>query len=95
MIVLDTRIWVWWVDGSPQFTSQYRNWIDEHKADGLGISVISCWEVAKLVENGRLKLQCFVEDVDRASISLSWYQVVGTDSTHSYRINSTTGRLPS
>ena len=62
MIVLDTHIWVWWVDGSPQFTSQYRNWIDEHKADGLAISVISCWEVAKLVENGRLKLQCTVEE---------------------------------
>ena len=29
---------------------------------GLGVSVISCWEVAKLVENGRLKLQCPVEE---------------------------------
>ena len=62
MIVLDTHIWVWWVDGSPQFTAQYQNWIDEHKPDEVGISIISCWEVAKLVENGRLKLQCPVEE---------------------------------
>ncbi len=62
MILLDTHIWVWWVDGSAQFTVQYQNRIDEHKADGLGVSVISCWEVAKLVENGRLDLQCSVEE---------------------------------
>ena len=62
MIVLDTHIWVWWVDGSPQFTVQYQNWVDGHKADGLGVSIISCWEVAKLVENERLKLQGSVEE---------------------------------
>jgi len=67
MIVLDTHIWVWWVDGSSQFTAQCQNWIEEYKADGLGVSVISCWEVAKLVENGRLKLRCPVEEwIDRA-----------------------------
>jgi PIN domain nuclease of toxin-antitoxin system len=62
MIVLDTHIWVWWVDGSTQLNLQYQNWIEEHKTHGLGVSVISCWEVAKLVENGRLKLQCSVEE---------------------------------
>lgn len=62
MIVLDTHIWVWWVDGSSQLTSQYEYRIEEHKTGGLGVSVISCWEVAKLVESGRLKLRCSVEE---------------------------------
>jgi PIN domain nuclease of toxin-antitoxin system len=62
MIVLDTHIWVWWVDGGSQLTAQHQNWIDKYKADGLGISIISCWEVAKLVENSRIKLQCQVEE---------------------------------
>jgi PIN domain nuclease of toxin-antitoxin system len=62
MIVLDTHIWVWWVDNNSQLTAQYQNWIERYKTEGLGISVISCWEVAKLVENGRIKLQCSVEE---------------------------------
>ena len=61
MIVLDTHIWIWWVDGSSQLTAQDQEWIEAYKSEGLGVSVISCWEVAKLVENGRLKLQCPVE----------------------------------
>ena len=62
MIVLDTHIWIWWVDGSPQLTAQQQEWIEEYKPEGLGVSIISCWEVAKLVESGRLKLQCPVEE---------------------------------
>ena len=62
MILLDTHIWVWWVDDSLQLTTPYRNWIDEYRDEGLGVSIISCWEVAKLVENGRLTLQCGVEE---------------------------------
>ena len=62
MIVLDTHIWIRWVDGSSQLTTQHQEWIEEYKPEGLGVSVISCWEVAKLVENGRLKLQCPVEE---------------------------------
>ena len=62
MIVLDTHIWIWWVDSSPQLTAQQQDWIEKYKPEGLGVSIISCWEVAKLVENGRLKLQCSVEE---------------------------------
>jgi PIN domain nuclease of toxin-antitoxin system len=35
--------------------------IQEHQGDGLGVSIISCWEVAKLVERGRLELTIPVE----------------------------------
>jgi PIN domain nuclease of toxin-antitoxin system len=36
--------------------------IQQYAPDSLGISVISCWEVAKLVEVGRLALTCPVQD---------------------------------
>ena len=58
MILLDTHIWVWWVNGSAELTSIQRNHIETHETRGLGVSVISCWEVAKLVELDRLKLRC-------------------------------------
>lgn len=56
MIVLDTHIWVWWVDGNARLTARQRELIEQNAPESLGVSVISCWEVAKLVEVGRLAL---------------------------------------
>ena len=56
MIVLDTHIWIWWVHGDDKLSSAHKAYIQAHEAAGLGISAISCWEVAKLVEYGRLNL---------------------------------------
>ena len=61
MIILDTHIWVWWVTGNPRLTSQQQQWIQDYQSVGLGISIISCWEVAKLVEKKRLVLSINVE----------------------------------
>ena len=62
MILLDTHMWVWWVDESPQLSAQHKQLIEEHEPDGLGVSAISCWEVAKLVERGRLQFACPIEE---------------------------------
>lgn len=62
MIVLDTHIWVWWVHGDARLSEKEVKWLEENEANGLGISAISCWEVAKLVEYGRLVLPCSVAD---------------------------------
>ena len=62
MIVLDTHIWVWWVHDDPQLTQQQRRWLQENEEGGIGVSVISCWEVAKLVQYNRLTLPCPIED---------------------------------
>ena len=56
VIILDTHIWIWWVHGDVQLTQDYRDYIQAHEAEGLGISAISCWEVAKLVELGKIHL---------------------------------------
>ncbi|MGA3179433.1 MAG: type II toxin-antitoxin system VapC family toxin [Verrucomicrobiota bacterium] len=56
MIVLDTHIWVWWVNGSAELSPGKKQILASRQADGFGVSVISCWEIAKLVEKGRLSL---------------------------------------
>jgi PIN domain nuclease of toxin-antitoxin system len=61
VILLDTHIWIWWVDGGAQLPSDYQNLIRAEKPNGLGVAAISCWEVAKLVELGRLQLACPVD----------------------------------
>jgi PIN domain nuclease of toxin-antitoxin system len=56
VIVLDTHIWVWWVHGDAHLPPAHAATLQENESSGLGVSAISCWEVAKLVEKGRLAL---------------------------------------
>jgi len=53
VIILDTHVWVWWVDGGAQLPPDYLALIQAEAENGLGVCAISCWEVAKLVELGR------------------------------------------
>ena len=62
MIVLDTHIWIWWVHGDPRLPERHRQYVEAHESQGLGVSIMSCWEVAKLVEYGRLELPCPLAD---------------------------------
>jgi len=56
LIVLDTHTWVWWVHGDSQLPEAHAKLIKHHEDSEIGISAISLWEVAKLVELGRLIL---------------------------------------
>lgn len=67
MIVLDTHIWVWWVHGDARLSPEQHQTLAAHEPTGLGVSAISCWEVAKLVEYKRLVLPCpTIEWLDQA-----------------------------
>jgi PIN domain nuclease of toxin-antitoxin system len=69
VILLDTHIWVWWVQDTARLTASHRRLLRESEAAGLAVSAISCWEVAKLVELGRLSLPCDVLDwLDQALV---------------------------
>ena len=58
MIVLDTHIWVWWMHGDKQLTKTQEEIIEANEGGIIGVSAISCWEIAKLVEYKRLELPC-------------------------------------
>ncbi len=62
MIVLDTHIWVWWVHGDERLTRAQAEVIEANETDVIGVSAISCWEIAKLVERGRLELPYPLEE---------------------------------
>lgn len=62
MIILDTHIWVWWVAENPRLTPKYQQTIAAYQSSGLGVSIISAWEVAKLVEKNRLALSRPLEE---------------------------------
>ena len=56
MIILDTHIWVWFVQNDVQLTKKHQQLLKNYEDEGLGVSIVSCWEVAKLVEKNRLIL---------------------------------------
>ena len=57
MIVLDTQAWVWWTNDPSPLSETQRQAISNNESDTIGVSVISCWEIAKLCEYGRLELR--------------------------------------
>lgn len=62
MILLDTHVWIWWVHADAHLTAEARMLIQQHEGDELGVSAISCWEVARLVERKRLILPVSVSE---------------------------------
>ena len=68
MIVLDTHIWLWWVHGTKHLTEQQAKVIKEKESRVIGVCSISCWEIAKLVEYGRLELPKPIKDWFKISI---------------------------
>jgi len=60
MILLDTHIWVWLVTESDDLSLSQRQSIEGQVEGGLGVSVFSCWEVAKLVEREKLTFSVLI-----------------------------------
>ena len=60
IIVLDTHIWIWFVTQEfNRFPSYWRKEIET--AEQVGISPVSCYEVALAYQKGRLELPCSLD----------------------------------
>ena len=94
MILLDTHIWVWWVQNDSRLTQQQQQWLRDYESDGLGISILSCWEVAKLVEKKRLVLPVDIDKWLEAALAYPGVQLLNlslpiiVDSTQLYGFHS-------
>ena len=65
MIVLDTHVLLWWLNGDSSVSSRARSAIRSEQEDEHGlilVSAISAWEIAMLVQKERLTLTMDVED---------------------------------
>ena len=54
LIILDTHAWIWLVDDPTRLSKAAARAI--RSARGIGVAAISCWEIAVLVEKGRINL---------------------------------------
>ncbi|MBE0694906.1 MAG: type II toxin-antitoxin system VapC family toxin [Aquamicrobium sp.] len=81
MIVIDTHVLIWWLDGShPKLPSTARAAIEEGlKAGGVAASSISAWEIAMLVLKGRLDLSVDARDWLEAAADVEGFRFVPVD----------------
>jgi PIN domain nuclease of toxin-antitoxin system len=57
MIILDTHIWLWWINQDTQKLGEHlHQWIDQEET--VAVSAISCFEVAWLQCHKRISLHC-------------------------------------
>jgi PIN domain nuclease of toxin-antitoxin system len=78
MILLDTHAWFFYInDSSENMSLMARRTIKD--SDVLGVSIISCWEIAMLVAKQRLRFSIDVHDwIDRA-LKYKGIKLVGLD----------------
>ncbi|MFD1142805.1 type II toxin-antitoxin system VapC family toxin [Larkinella insperata] len=56
MILLDTHIWIWWIQAPERLKPTTLQFLDGLPPSDIFINAISCWELAKLVEKNRIDL---------------------------------------
>ncbi len=58
-LILDTHIWIWWMNGEQQLSDKERKHLDELAKSGNPpwLSDMSLWEAQMLHQKGRLNLQ--------------------------------------
>lgn len=62
MMILDTHVWVWHVQGDARLSKAVAELIRLNENSGLGVSAFSLWEVAKIVEKGKLNLYVGIDE---------------------------------
>ena len=71
-VLLDTHVLVWLLAGNPRLGTEAQRLIREAaQADLLHLSAISPWEIAVLVQKGRLVLEQDVGEWVKAALALS------------------------
>ena len=68
MIVLDTHAWIWWVADPERLSTAARKAIEKERV--RGICAVSVWELAVLIQRGRLVLDRDVAEWVRDALAL-------------------------
>jgi PIN domain nuclease of toxin-antitoxin system len=84
MIVLDTHIWLWLINGNwDLFPSHWRDLIAS--ADLVGISPISCYEIALAHQKGRLNISSTPQEWFHQALSPAGIELLPISETISIR----------
>lgn len=91
LIVLDTHVWVWWLDDPGKLPRPAREVVERAAADrALYVSTISTWEIALLASRDRLRFTMEADDWIAKCEALPFLHFVPVDNAIAIR----SGRLP-
>lgn len=82
MIAVDTHVLLWWLNGSSQLSAVAQKAIKKELSQESGVilvSSISAWEIALLVEKGRLVLSINVDDWLKIAEEIDGVRFVAVD----------------
>ncbi len=80
MIVLDTHVWIWWLNEGYSFSPRVLKLIKEAKTkQEIYISSICVWEIAQLATRGRLQLTIDYTDWISQAESLPFINFIPVD----------------
>lgn len=86
MILLDTHIWLWWISNPEKLSKNAGHAIEQAlREKEIIISSISTWEIAILVQKGRLELSIDVRDWVRKTEGLPFVRFIPIDNTIALR----------
>jgi PIN domain nuclease of toxin-antitoxin system len=86
VILLDTHVWIWWISNPEKLSPKAVKAINRaREKSSVVISSISTWEIALLVEKGRLELSIDVRDWVRKIEGLPFVRFAAVDNTISLR----------
>lgn len=76
-VLLDTHVWVWWMLGDTRLSDRERTVLDDlPSGQRPRLCGISLWEVAMLVQLGRLRLDDALEDWLRIAAAPATVEVI-------------------
>lgn len=80
MILLDTHVWVWWVQKDSRMGA-CTDMLDAAPPGDVAVSAVSCWEVAVLHARRRLEFDCTLDEWLRAALHEAAVNVVNLTPT--------------
>ncbi len=93
MLLLDTHVVVWTLEGSKRLGRRTRRAIErEARRSGVLVSAISFWEITMLVQHGRLRLHTAFDDYrEHALRGMEEQPVDGAIAIHAGRLDALHG----
>ena len=77
MILLDTHIWFWFVQGHPRLQDYHEQIIrNALSQQTVAVSAFSCWEIAMMIERGRVETTLAPLDWLRQALTPSGVQML-------------------
>lgn len=79
MILLDTHIFIWWVMDNKKLEKATFSLIQKNENKGIGVSIISLQEIAKLFEYKRLKLPIDISEWLDLALNYQGIEIINLD----------------